>query len=170
MMVTTHLAAGAAAYALGAMAGLFPADAGHLAVSLLASLAPDIDHPQSYLGRRLPFISGPIARVFGHRGITHSLLAVAGCLYLMSRYRVADHWSVAFAFGYLSHLLADFLTHTGIPLLWHWRRRWSLPLLSVRTGGAGEYLWLCVFVAISGYGIAHWAIRFLPPHKFPWIS
>jgi len=41
-------------------------------------MMPDIDHPQSAFGKRVLPLSIPIATVFGHRGITHSLLAVAG--------------------------------------------------------------------------------------------
>ncbi|WP_016586988.1 metal-dependent hydrolase, partial [Yersinia pestis] len=46
--------------------------------ALLTSLLPDIDHPKSILGQRLKWVSVPIARVFGHRGFTHSLLAGGG--------------------------------------------------------------------------------------------
>ena len=46
--------------------------------ALLTSLLPDIDHPKSVLGQRLRWIALPIARAFGHRGFTHSLLAIAG--------------------------------------------------------------------------------------------
>ena len=44
--------------------------------AILTCLLPDIDHPKSFLGQRLKWISKPIARAFGHRGFTHSLLAV----------------------------------------------------------------------------------------------
>ncbi|VEB43121.1 Inner membrane protein ydjM [Chromobacterium violaceum] len=52
-----------------------------LAGGLAGSLLPDIDHPKSWLGRRIPFLSRPISYLFGHRGITHSLLAVVGVFY-----------------------------------------------------------------------------------------
>ncbi len=44
--------------------------------AVLTCLLPDIDHPKSFLGQRLSWISKPVARAFGHRGFTHSLLAV----------------------------------------------------------------------------------------------
>lgn len=44
---------------------------------VLGSLLPDIDHPQSYLGRRLTPLSVPIFKLFGHRGITHSFLSLS---------------------------------------------------------------------------------------------
>lgn len=60
--------------------------------ALLTSLLPDIDHPRSLLGQRLRWISAPIARAFGHRGFTHSLLAVAGALYLLNNEWPSDAW------------------------------------------------------------------------------
>ena len=40
--------------------------------AVLTCLLPDIDHPKSFLGQRLSWISKPVARAFGHRGFTHS--------------------------------------------------------------------------------------------------
>lgn len=59
--------------------------------AILTCLLPDIDHPKSFLGQRLKWVSKPIARAFGHRGFTHSLLAVFALLatfYL----KVPDTW------------------------------------------------------------------------------
>jgi len=89
--------------------------------AILTCLLPDIDHPKSLLGQRLKWISKPIARAFGHRGFTHSLLAVFALLatfYL----KVPDTWIIpadalqGMVLGYLSHILADMLTPAGVPL------------------------------------------------------
>ena len=45
--------------------------------AVLTCLLPDIDHPKSFLGQRLSWISKPW-RGLCHRGFTHSLLAVFG--------------------------------------------------------------------------------------------
>ena len=91
--------------------------------AILTCLLPDIDHPKSFLGQRLKWISKPIARAFGHRGFTHSLLAVFALLatfYL----KVPEGWFIpadalqGMVLGYLSHILADMLTPAGVPLLW----------------------------------------------------
>ncbi|NBV83036.1 DUF4184 family protein [bacterium] len=42
--------------------------------AILGSLAPDIDHPTSTIGRLVPWISKPIERKYGHRAVTHSLI------------------------------------------------------------------------------------------------
>ncbi|CAK5462718.1 Membrane protein [Escherichia coli] len=92
--------------------------------AILTCLLPDIDHPKSFLGQRLKWISKPIARAFGHRGFTHSLLAVFALLatfYL----KVPESWFIpadalqGMVLGYLSHILADMLTPAGVPLLWY---------------------------------------------------
>ncbi len=90
--------------------------------AILTCLLPDIDHPKSLLGQRLKWISKPIARAFGHRGFTHSLLAVFALLatfYL----KVPDTWIIpadalqGMVLGYLSHILADMLTRRASPAL-----------------------------------------------------
>ncbi len=100
----------------------------------LTCFLPDINHPKSFLGQRLKWISKPIARAFGHRGFTHSLLAVFALLatfYL----KVPESWFIpadalqGMVLGYLSHILADMLTPASIPLLWPCRWRFRLPIL-----------------------------------------
>jgi inner membrane protein len=105
--------------------------------AVLTCLLPDIDHPKSFLGQRLSWISKPVARAFGHRGFTHSLLAVFGALTLFYL-KVPDSWIVpadalqGLVLGYLSHILADMLTPAGVPLLWPCRWRFRLPILATK--------------------------------------
>ena len=119
-------------------------------MALASALLPDLDHPRSLLGRQLPWISGPLSRLFGHRGFTHSLLAVG-------MGAVKD----ALIVGYLSHLLGDWLTPMGIPLLWPWRRRFRLPGLPLKSGGGYERAFCLLTLALAGYwvhggaGLAH---------------
>ena len=123
--------------------------------TLLTCLLPDIDHPQSLLGQRLRWISQPIARAFGHRGFTHSLLAVVGGVILL-RMQLPSGWIIpADAFqgmvlGYLSHIVADMLTPAGVPLLWPCRWRFRLPLINSQKGNQLERI-LCL--ACVGYAI-----------------
>lgn len=111
--------------------------------AILTCLLPDIDHPKSFLGQRLKWISKPIARAFGHRGFTHSLLAVFALLatfYL----KVPEGWFIpadalqGMVLGYLSHILADMLTPAGVPLLWPCRWRFRLPILVPQKGNQLE--------------------------------
>lgn len=93
---------------------------------VLGSLLPDIDHPQSYLGRRLTPLSVPIFKLFGHRGITHSFLSLSilGIILTKSRY-VNTYLSGGVLLGYLSHLIADMFTPTGIPLFYPMKKKFS---------------------------------------------
>ncbi|WP_147197243.1 metal-dependent hydrolase [Pantoea sp. MBD-2R] len=123
--------------------------------TLLTCLLPDIDHPRSFLGQRFRWLSHPIARAFGHRGFTHSLLAVAGGVALFNL-QVPAEWVVpadvfqGLVLGYLSHIVADMLTPAGVPLLWPCRWRFRLPLLRSQNGNQMERM-LCL--ALVGYAI-----------------
>lgn len=135
---------------------LASADWWHLIpAALLTCLLPDIDHPKSLLGQRLKWIAVPISRAFGHRGFTHSLLAVLGGLALFQINVPAD-WPVpadvlqGMVLGYLSHIIADMLTPAGVPLLWPCRWRFRLPLLNSQKGNQLERA-LCL--ALVGYAI-----------------
>ncbi|HAT3918507.1 MULTISPECIES: metal-dependent hydrolase [Enterobacteriaceae] len=123
--------------------------------AILTCLLPDIDHPRSFLGQRLSWLSKPIARMCGHRGFTHSLLAVFGALTLFYL-KVPDSWIVpadavqGMVLGYLSHILADMLTPAGVPLLWPCRWRFRLPILAPRKGNQLERV-LCM--ALFAYAV-----------------
>jgi len=100
------------------------------------------------VGRRSRPFSTVVAAVLGHRGFTHSAMAVFGLVSLLvaAGYR---HGTVsALAVGYLSHLAADMLTPRGLRLAWPLRRTWSLPIC--RTGspmeGAIVFLLACAIV------------------------
>ena len=70
-----------------------------------------------FLGQRLSWVSKPVARAFGHRGFTHSLLAVFGALALFYL-KVPESWIVpadalqGLVLGYLSHITRRY-AHPG---------------------------------------------------------
>ena len=113
--------------------------------AILTCLLPDIDHPKSFLGQRLKWISKPIARAFGHRGFTHSLLAVFALLatfYL----KVPESWFIpadalqGMVLGYLSHILADMLTPAvSACLSWFPKRATNWNVLSAWHYLSGRY-------------------------------
>ncbi len=141
MMAPGHLAVGLALYhGLTQMYGYTPPPAAYGVVAF-ASLLPDIDHPKSQVGRMFPTLSGVIAGVFGHRGFTHSAVALVLCVVAAYMWGgVTGGLLVAFGVGYVSHVLADFCTKTGVPLFWPWRENIRLPVLNFTTGGAVEHL------------------------------
>ncbi|WAT02808.1 metal-dependent hydrolase [Rouxiella chamberiensis] len=143
--------------------------------SLLMSLVPDIDHPKSLLGQRLRFISQPIARIFGHRGFTHSLLAVAAGVFLLKT-RLPPDWVIpidalhGMVIGYLSHILADMLTPAGVPLLWPCRWRFRLPIITTQKGNQLERIFCLLMVGLTLFW-PDWSpiIGAINPHSLDFI-
>ncbi len=151
MMAGSHLALGAAAWLVAAPhLGLPAAAPTCLGLALAGSLLPDIDHPKSWLGKRLRPLSSTVASVFGHRGVTHSAVALAVCAWGLL-HGGAPRWVVApLAVGYLSHLAADLLTPGGLRLAWPLRRTWALPLC--KSGSPFEPLVVALLLSWAGSG------------------
>ncbi|MXP50977.1 metal-dependent hydrolase [Pantoea sp. SoEX] len=109
----------------------------HLIPSVLITcLIPDIDHPHSLIGQRLRWISKPMFFTFGHRGFTHSLLALIVLsifkIIFLDNIKIPDDVFQGMIIGYCSHILADVLTPAGVPLFWPYRKRFSLPLINIK--------------------------------------
>lgn len=123
MMAPTHLA----------FAGLVGSLTGtpQYAFLLLGSLFPDIDHPNSTLGRFIP-----LGYFIRHRTITHSLLALAIALY-------ANPW---FGVGYATHLFLDALNPSRVPMLYPYEKKFGIGL--IRTGSVVEKL-LFIFICLG---------------------
>jgi len=164
MMAFTHAAAGATSALLVAQY----LHAGPIQTLLVlsggvaGSYLPDIDHRKSAFGSRVLPLSLPISAIFGHRGITHSLIAVVAISGLLWWVFQRANWHegiavpvlVGIAVGYLSHLLGDWLTNSGVPLLWPSKRRFVSPL-KLCTGDFREYI-----LALLMYGwVAMTAMR-----------
>ena len=114
---------------------------------ILATLLPDIDCTQSYLGRH--WIWRPLQWCTRHRGLLHSLtfcLIVTSVLALF-----IPVFALPFFLGYSLHLFADSLTVEGIHLWWP---RGGEVRGSIRTGGHVEQvtfwsiLGVCVVLAV----------------------
>ena len=128
-----------------------------LALVAAGSLLPDVDHPASWVGRRLRVISRPLARALGHRGFTHSLSAAALCGTALASQGAGRAAIAPVVVGYLAHLAADLLTPQGLRLAWPLRRTFALPVC--RTGSAREALIVAVLLAWSVVELA----GLLPP-------
>lgn len=108
-----------------------------MTISSFGALLPDIDHAGSTIGNKVPIL----ARMFKHRGFTHTLLCAILMFFvfnflilkvpitgnnivlgksvslfgfnLLSQISI---YSIIFIVGYISHLLADCLTPEGLTL------------------------------------------------------
>jgi inner membrane protein len=163
MTGATHAAIGAmAGAALGRLTGAH--DVSLVLFGAAGALLPDLDQPGSkawrkllplaaaaigtqYLGVQLPrpVLAATLAAVglllfglaTGHRGATHSLLALAGSGALFLATRSGLHGAATWT-GMATHLLADLLTPEGVPVFWPAQSRQSLAV--ARTGGLVDLL------------------------------
>lgn len=156
MMARSHIVFGFSSTIL--TFSIFGATPSVLAViaGMVGSLSPDLDDPKSSLGRVFPFISWPLNLMLGHRGITHSLLfslIIGGIIYLFSDNLIL----VAFLIGYLSHILGDYITARGVPLLYvpylTKKKRMVLPFTGFRVGGFMEQIIVLALLISSVYFI-----------------
>lgn len=178
MMAGSHIVVGAALWAVTAKlaghSGLEPqalaviapqalavVEPQALAAAAFGALLPDIDHPQSWAGRKMRVVSVPLSMIVGHRGITHSLLAVVAALVTLTVMGTGG-MAAPVVIGYLSHLLADGLTPSGVPLLWPSRHRFTLNLC--RTGSVME-IGLVALIALVGGWAAGVDLSHLPRPK-----
>jgi inner membrane protein len=129
-----------------------PIEAVGTMAAAIGGLLPDIDHPKSALGRRIPFISIPLSYLVGHRGVTHSLMAVVVMLILLPIAAFTMDTRIALlvapvCLGYLSHIAGDAMTPSGVPLLWPNRKRYTLNLFKTTS------LLESVFVGVFTIGV-----------------
>ena len=112
-------------------------------ILLFASAFPDIDHPNSKLGKKFR----PISYLFEHRGFFHSFFGIA--LFTFTTYLISGSflYSTAFLLGYASHILADAISDAGI-MPFH-------PIFKMRlrgffrTGAVYEYIIMLFLVVFS---------------------
>ncbi len=129
---------------------------------------PDADTTSSYIGRLLWPLARAIERRWGHRTITHSLLATAALALaayathsllrlrpltiLNSQFTIDNSlWSWRWLpLFYLLHLLLDMIIGgaAGVPLLWPSRRRFWLEI-DIRPGSMGERIVLFLLVVLT---------------------
>lgn len=111
----------------------------------VGALLPDLDAPNSLVGRLLPAVSHPLASRLGSKQAWHTpaagillALLVAPLSLLLHRALVG---SFALFLGYAAHLLLDLLQPQGIMLLWPLnQRRFCFPGAPLRIlgGSTGE--------------------------------
>lgn len=146
MTAKTHMVGGVAAGLIYIMVnqahvGMTPVSGleafGLVSLSVIGSLAPDIDIATSKLGRILGPASGAINSLVGHRTICHSPLLLV-FLYILVSLRGPGMLNLAIPIfiGALSHLVLDTLNGAGIPLLWPLTKRFRV--FGIETGGMAE--------------------------------
>lgn len=144
----THIIGGLAA---GLAASLYTTGEPILLIgaAVIGGLLPDIDHPQSKVGRAVYPLSKLISAAVGHRTFTHSLLFMGLLLYFIG---YKDSWALGLLVGIASHVFLDSWTDRGIKLFWPIPITFRLPI-TITTGGVMEKVFfagLCVFSLYLG--------------------
>ena len=101
---------------------------------LLFSLLPDIDEIKSKISGKVKLLSWLINFFIGHRGLMHSI-GIPFLLYLVL-FLIRMDIAIAVSFGYLSHLILDCFTVSGVRLLWPLKKKLKG---FVKTGSLVEY-------------------------------
>lgn len=114
--------------------------------ALLGSLLPDIDHRNSYIGRKLKIASFIISKTLGHRSVVHTPLVIFAFSALLFSFSggltgriqaILTPFLYGLSCGMWSHLLLDMMTKRGIPLLYPLSKR-SFRIATFKGGGIGD--------------------------------
>jgi len=153
LIAGTHVAFSSALYLAGAALFEYETSLPAWALAAVASLLPDIDLPTSKLGRVFFFVSTRLEKNYGHRTITHSLLALVVVAALSSFiYPYYPNYFWAIVGGYWSHLWIDLMNRRGADLLWPSPKRFVFPGNSnyrLLVGSKGEMVLLIFLVLAS---------------------
>jgi len=142
MQFKTHLAFSLLLALLLVYLGLAKPSVILFASFLFFSLLPDIDTPESFVGRMIQPFSNIIKAAVGHRTIFHSIWLPA-IIYIVCL-PFSRTLAIAASVGYLSHIIIDMGNEKGIKPLWPINIHINGPF---RTGGFFEIL---IFVILLG--------------------
>jgi len=125
--------------------GLWVGGAFFFGLLALGSLLPDLDHPKSKLGHKVPAISHLFHFLFGHRGFLHSIffVIIIGAIVLTI---FGNLISFPIMIGMLSHLFSDCLTKQGINFIYPFKE-FSIRGF-IETGSIAEFILFIVSVVI----------------------
>lgn len=151
MLTPTHLVAAQSTYLVACVVTGNPPHSAQAAVALLGALIPDIDSRQSYVGRLVPPLSTWIGNRFGHRTLTHSLVAQV-TVFVVAWFLLPAGFFMALMAGWVSHVFGDMMTKSGVCWFWPSLSRCVLPgnpRYRMEVSGRGE-LWFLVTLAAVG--------------------
>ncbi len=122
-----------------------------IALVILGVFLPDIDHPESRVNNSLK-VTKIIPLLFGHRGFFHSIFAVI-LIFAGLWYWQGFIYGFGVSIGYLSHLISDALTVSGVGFLnplAHYKIRGP-----VQTGTIMETLVFFAVIAVDAWLLVH---------------
>lgn len=130
----------------------------------LGSIFPDIDCPQSYIGKKFHILSKIINNKFHHRGFTHSALFIYFLIFLSLLINILFKLFYPYIFvfldvyifiifygfilGCISHILLDMFNSSGVCLFYPSCKKYRLPLAPVIKVGSNAELSLNSFLSL----------------------
>jgi inner membrane protein len=151
MLAKTHVAFGVLAGLLTLKYAAISNQLLFIALVILGVFLPDLDHPESKINNSLK-VTKVIPFFFSHRGFFHSIFAavlVFGGLWHM----LGFIYGFGLFVGYLSHLLSDALTVSGVNFLHpiaHFKIRGP-----VQTGTLAETLIFFAVIGLDAWLLVH---------------
>jgi inner membrane protein len=130
----------------------------YITATIVFSVLPDIDHTRSVAGKAVYPLALWIDKRFGHRTITHSFIFFLSLAivvsFIESFFVQSKNITLIFCFAYMSHLIFDMMTVSGIPFFYPFRRN---PCVipgnpSLRLSGKNlktETIVFCAFVVLG---------------------
>lgn len=119
--------------------------------ALLGSLLPDIDHRNSYIGKKVKTASKAINKLAGHRKLFHAPLAYL-LLYSVALGMVKDnliHIGIKGLFlGILSHLILDSFTQGGLPWFYPLSKK-KFSLGNIKTNSKLEDIFCGILICLN---------------------
>jgi len=150
MMARSHIILSLIPVGVAFEIGILPKDSQLMTIAFIGTfigaILPDIDEPNSYIGRKFIFFS-EVLKLSGmrHRTYTHSLLFP----FLIALFGIFHPIFYFIAFGAFMHIIEDFLTNSGVPLFYPFiKERFGLRLFN--TGSIFEYLFVLGSIAVFG--------------------
>lgn len=123
----------------------------YILFTLFVSILPDADHTKSLIGKSIYPIAKFIQRRYGHRTITHGLLALSVGWVIVRSF--GGNWSLIFFWAYFSHILLDMLTKQGVPFFYPFLHNPCVipanPELRFRTGDLKTETLMFAFFMLS---------------------
>jgi inner membrane protein len=109
---------------------------------VLGSLLPDLDSATSFIGKKFKLVS----LFFRHRGVIHSVVFLTGFSIIFFLITKNFYYFLAFATGYLSHLLLDSMTPSGVAFFWPSKVRIRGR---IKTTGLVDIILLILFIILD---------------------
>jgi inner membrane protein len=112
---------------------------------VLFSIIPDIDNPNTLLGKFFPWLSEYLYKKFGHRGLFHSIYwsLLLGLLSFVET-------NFLFCFiGYTTHIVLDLFTPSGVQLFYPNKSRFVIFDGPVETGSAKDVIICFIFLILE---------------------